>query len=196
MEWLDPSDTSGGERLTAALATLDFTPLETDHAVFKFVQDDHIIILAVHVDDCVITGSSPSLILDTEDRIAKLFKVTFLGPISWLFGLEIIRDRANRSISIIDSVLQRFNMEACKPAAVPMDTNIQLTRDQCPTDPQEIADMQRHSYWALFGSLIWITTASRPDIAYAATVLSRFNDNPGLVYWNAAKRVLQYLKGD
>jgi hypothetical protein len=54
----------------------------------------------VHVDDCVITGSSPSLILDTEDRIAKLFKVTSLGPISWLLGLEIIRDRANRSISI------------------------------------------------------------------------------------------------
>jgi hypothetical protein len=55
--------------------------------------------------------------------------------------------------------------------------------------------MQRHPYCALVGSLVWITTASRPDIAYAATVLSRFNDNPELVHWNAARRVLQYLKG-
>jgi hypothetical protein len=56
-------------------------------------------------------------------------KVTVLGPISWLLGLEIIRDRANRGISInqtsyIDSVLQDFNMEACKPAAVPLDPNV------------------------------------------------------------------------
>jgi hypothetical protein len=70
------------ENLTTALATLGFTPLETDHAIFKFVQDDNIIILAVHVDDCVIIGSSPSLILDMQDHITQLFKVTFLGPIS------------------------------------------------------------------------------------------------------------------
>jgi hypothetical protein len=76
------------EKLTTALATLGFTPLETDHAVFKLVQDDNIVILAVHVDDCIITGSSPSLILEMQDRIAQLFKVTFLGPVSWKFTLS------------------------------------------------------------------------------------------------------------
>jgi hypothetical protein len=81
---LNQSSRKWYEKLTTAIATLGFIPLETDHAVFKLIQDDNIIILAVriHVDDCVITGSSPSLILEIQDRIAQLFKVTFLGPVS------------------------------------------------------------------------------------------------------------------
>ena len=34
-----------------------------------------------------------------------------------------------------------------------------------------------------------------PDLAFTVCVLSRFVDNPGHPHWNAAKRVLQYLKG-
>ncbi len=147
------------EKLTAALATLGFAALEKDHAVYRLVTGSDIIILAIHVDDCTITGSSPSLIIKIQDRIGQLFKITLLGPISWLLGMEIIRDRAARTISInqtlyIDSVLQRFNMEDCKPSAIPMDPNVQLSRDQCPTDALEIAEIQRHPYRGVVGSLI------------------------------------------
>jgi len=37
--------------------------------------------------------------------------------------------------------------------------------------------------------------ATRPDIAYTIGVLCQFVENPGMVHWLAAKRVLQYLKG-
>jgi hypothetical protein len=35
----------------------------------------------------------------------------------------------------------------------------------------------------------------RPDIAYAASVLARFNNNPGMAHWKAVKHVFRYLKG-
>ncbi len=112
--------------------------------------------------------------------------------------MEIIRNRQTRSISInqisyIDSVLQCFNMEDYKPAAISMDSNVQLSRNQCPTNALKITDMQRHPYRGVVGSLIWITTGMHPNLAYAA-ILLRFNNNPGLVHWHVAKCALQYFK--
>ncbi len=42
---------------------------------------------------------------------------------------------------------------------------------------------------------MYLAVTTRPDIAYAARVLARFNSNPGLAHWQAAKHVLCYLKG-
>jgi hypothetical protein len=42
---------------------------------------------------------------------------------------------------------------------------------------------------------MYLALIIRPDIAYAARVLARFNSNPGLPYWQAIKHVLHYLKG-
>ncbi len=81
------------EKLTVALATLSFTALKKDHAVFRLVTGADIIILAIHVDDCTITGSSPTLIIEIHKHIAQLFKITLLEPISWLLGMEIIRNK-------------------------------------------------------------------------------------------------------
>ncbi len=159
-----------------------------------------IIILAIHINNCTITDSSPTLITKTQECIGQSFKITLLGPISWLLGIEIICDRASRFISInqmshINSVLQRFNMEDCKPAAVPMDPNVQLSCNQYLINASEIVHMQRYPYRAVVRSLIWITTGMRSNLAYAATILLHFNNNPGLVHWHAAKCALQYFKG-
>jgi len=42
---------------------------------------------------------------------------------------------------------------------------------------------------------MYLAITTQPDIAYAAGGLARFNSNPGLAHWQAAKHVLWYLKG-
>ena len=42
---------------------------------------------------------------------------------------------------------------------------------------------------------MYLALTTWPDIAYAARVLARFNSNPGLPHWQAAKHALCYLKG-
>ena len=49
-------------------------------------------------------------------------------------------------------------------------------------------------YRQLVGSLIYLTT-THPDINFAVGILSRFTHHPYEGHWNAAKRVLKYLKG-
>ena len=42
---------------------------------------------------------------------------------------------------------------------------------------------------------MFLMTQTRPDIAYAVGMLSRFGNNYTEEHWVAAKRVLRYLKG-
>ena len=45
------------------------------------------------------------------------------------------------------------------------------------------------------GALAWLALGTRPDIAFATSLLARFGYNPSRVHWDAAKRVLRYFKG-
>ena len=45
------------------------------------------------------------------------------------------------------------------------------------------------------GSLLYLATWTRPDIACAVGQLSRFMTSPGPAHWTAAKHVLRYLRG-
>ena len=42
---------------------------------------------------------------------------------------------------------------------------------------------------------MYLASATRPDISYAVSKLSRFVSNPGDDHWRALERVLRYLKG-
>ncbi|KIJ05788.1 hypothetical protein PAXINDRAFT_39991, partial [Paxillus involutus ATCC 200175] len=54
-----------------------------------------------------------------------------LGPISWLLGMKVSRDREVQTISIsqesyIDAILTKYNFANAKPVSIPMDPNVQL----------------------------------------------------------------------
>jgi hypothetical protein len=42
---------------------------------------------------------------------------------------------------------------------------------------------------------MWAAVATRPDIAFAVSLLSQFMENPGRIHWEAIKRVFRYLRG-
>lgn len=51
------------------------------------------------------------------------------------------------------------------------------------------------SYQEAVGSLIWLSTISRPDIAFAVHKIGQYSSNPGPTHWTALKRVFRYLSG-
>lgn len=50
-------------------------------------------------------------------------------------------------------------------------------------------------YASAVGSLMYVMVGSRPDIAHAVGLVSRFMGNPGRVHWKAVKWILRYIKG-
>ncbi|CAL9078779.1 unnamed protein product [Musa textilis] len=50
-------------------------------------------------------------------------------------------------------------------------------------------------YGCAIGSLLYAQTCTRPDISFAVSMLGRYQSNPGMEHWKAAKKVMRYLQG-
>jgi hypothetical protein len=103
------------DSLCRSLADIGFKKSEANRAVFYPHAGNDIVILAIHVDDSTMTGSSVNLQKEYKARINAKFQLTDLGPISWLLGLAITRDRATCTLSLsqhayIDTLLRRHLM--------------------------------------------------------------------------------------
>lgn len=85
-------------------------------------------------------------------------------------------------------ILKKFRMQNCKPVPTPLILNTKFSKE----DGAEKCDASL--FRSLIGSLLYLT-ASRPDLMYAASLLSRFMQSPSNIHFAAAKRVLRYLKG-
>jgi hypothetical protein len=55
--------------------------------------------------------------------------------------------------------------------------------------------MHGNDYLGGLGSVMYGMLGSRPDLAFAVGMLSRFSSNPGIEHWNALMHLLRYIKG-
>jgi len=55
--------------------------------------------------------------------------------------------------------------------------------------------MSKVPYASIVGSLMYAMVCTRPDIAHAVGVVSRYMNNPRKEHWMAVKWILRYLKG-
>ncbi|KAI3753641.1 hypothetical protein L2E82_25700 [Cichorium intybus] len=74
-----------------------------------------------------------------------------------------------------------------------MQSNAKLSKTQSPSTDEEIADMSRVPYASAVGSIMYAMTRTRPDVAFALSMVSRYQGNPGRAHWTAVKNILKYL---
>ena len=170
---------------------------ENDQGVFYLHLPEFSILVAVHVDDCTIVASSLDVMKHFKHEIGLRFEVSDLGEVRWLLGFEIHRDRHARTLSLsqrsyIDTLLDRFNLKDANPVATPLDphTNLYL-----PITDSMRSEMRQKPYSQLVGSLMYAAIGTRPDIAFTTSTLAQFMSDPAPFHWEAAKRVVRYLKG-
>ena len=173
----------------------------SDHCVFvKKYPDSNFIILLLYVDDMLIVGQDTSKISKLKSELSKSFSIKDLGPAKKILGIRIVRDRSLRLIwlsqeNYIKKVLERFNMDKAKPVNCPLAGHFKLSSSQCPTSDEEKYELQKIPYASAVGSLMYAMVCTRPDIAHAVGVVSRFLSDPGKEYWAAVKWILRYLQG-
>ncbi len=79
--------------LRKALIDLGFHVSSADPGVFYTWIGEHLLVLAVHVDDCGMTGNSPKLIALYKRKLNNHHTLTELGPVNWLLGIKVTRNR-------------------------------------------------------------------------------------------------------
>ncbi|KAL4590404.1 hypothetical protein LXL04_003333 [Taraxacum kok-saghyz] len=131
--------------------------------------------------------------------LGKCFAMKDLGEAAYILGIRIYRDRSRRLIGLsqstyVDKVLKRFNMENSKKGNVPIHHSVKLSKSQCPGSDQEQDQMSRVPYASAIGSIMYAMICTRPDVSYALSMVSRYQENPGLSHWTAVKNILKYLR--
>ena len=86
-------------------------------------------------------------------------------------------------------------MHESKLVKVPIPVGVNLSVEQCPKTQEEEEDMSRVPYASAVGSLMYAMVCTRPDIAHAVGVLSRYMSKPRKEHWTVVKRVFKYLCG-
>lgn len=152
------------------------------------------------VDDMTIASKSGSAIDKFVEELKNHLKLRDLGCTEFLLGVGIRRDRANHKLYLnskqyILRKLDEFGMNDCNPIGTPMNPGTTLSKEDCPKTPEEIEAMRNIPYMSAVGSLLFLAMVTRADIAYAASVLCRFNSCPGIAHWKAVKHVFRYLAG-
>ena len=150
--------------------------------------------LLIYVDDILVITNNTYMLNSIKNQISTAFETRDLGPATFFLGIDIIRDRTTKTIKLTQTrhttdLLSKFNMEKSKPFDTPSSTAIKLTADGEPLDTKE------HPYSTLIGSLMYLASCTRPDIAQAVGALARYMSKPTTTHWTAAKHVLRYLAG-
>lgn len=168
--------------------------LLTDECIYSNgLEGREMLVVAVYVDDLITIGSIDKLDKLKTD-LAIHFAITDKGRITDCLGMQFdydpeLGEMEIRQTRYINEMLFKFGLKNCKPARTPLPDGADLFIEvEQPIEDNEL-------YRSIIGSLLYLANNSRPDIAYAVALLSRFVSRPGKVHLEAAKRVLRYVKG-
>nr|GEZ81919.1 retrovirus-related Pol polyprotein from transposon TNT 1-94 [Tanacetum cinerariifolium] len=78
---------------------------------------------------------------------------------------------------------------------MPLGGHFKLSLKNCPIRGCDVERMNKVPYANAVGSLMYLMMCTRPDIAYAVSIVSRYLANPGKNHWEAVKWILKYLRG-
>ena len=163
--------------------------------VYTRIQEGKRFLIAVYVDDIILGGSDENTIDDVKKIIADEFDVTDMGLLHHFLGVKVVQNWISQSTWIgqpnyTKDVLIKFQMAESKPVDTPMEVGLKLTRK---VNDEEGYD--KKIYQSAVGSLLYLSTRTRPDIAFAVSCVSRYCSEPTKAHWCAVKRILRYLNG-
>lgn len=187
------------KKFTKFLTEFNFVQLNAEKCVFRAEYEGEEVFLELYVDDGLVMCKKREIIDKILTELGSQFEIKVSDPECFV-GLEIKRDRTAKKTFIsqegyITRLIEKFNMQDCKPNAVPADPNTELTNNQSPKSITETEYMNRVPFRETVGSLMFAAIVSRPDIMFAVSQVSRFLQNPGQKHWEAVKRILRYLQG-
>jgi len=178
--------------IATTLTTLGFSPSPSDPNLY-FSKLRRMIIL-LYVDDILLCAQGNAVVHLDEVKTAlkSKYQITDLGPAQQYLGITIRQSPTQTILSqspYVLTLLKRFGLQDCNGHLTPLVPGSRTKRESAPLPPAEIK-----TYQAIVGGIMYLMLATRPDLAYSISVLSKHAANPQEHHLGMAKRVLRYLK--
>ena len=179
-------------KINSVLLNYGFNKAVSEFGVYSKVSSGVIILDALYVDDLLILSNDNASIKDVKQELSSKFKMKDLGRVSTFLGMEIMQDDEKVCMHLnryLLNFLADFGMTEYNAVTVPIAPSTSLIPEgKC------VHEKKASRYRTMVGKLLFAANTVRPDLAYAASSLSRFIKNPHQTHINAAKHVLRYIK--
>jgi hypothetical protein len=150
------------------------------------------IMLIVFVDDCGIAYDDPNKLKKFVADLRKHnFDLTEEGSFTKFLGIQFDTTKDNKIVmtqkGLIQRIIETTKLQDCNPNATP-----------CPqvglgSDPEGLPMKEQWSYRSVIGMMLYLTTNTRPDIAFAVSQVACFSNNPKQSHAIAVKTIVRYL---
>ena len=178
-------------KIEAYFAREKFVRCSSEHTLFTKRVYGKFLIVSLYVDDLIFAGNCKDICEEFKSSMQLEFDMTDLGKMRHFLGIEVIQNEVGIFIcqkQYAREILLRFNMLESNSVRNPMVPGTILSKDDVGA-PVDVTKFKQ-----AVGSLMYLT-ATRPDLMYGVSLISRYMANPKESHWAAAKRIFRYLKG-
>ena len=120
------------------------------------------------------------------------FPTNNIGELTWYTGCAFNRNWELGTLEItqkavVESMLNRFGVNSFSD--IPATPGVEI-------GPREEGELKGDwPYREAVGSLMWLSTMTRPDISNAVRAVARHSHNPTDRHWKAVLKIMAYLQG-
>ena len=178
------------EKFDNVMLSHGFKINECDKCVYVKDDEHGYVIVCLYVDDMLIVGSDDKMITSTKNMLNSRFDMKDMGLADVILGIKIKRTSDGLVLSqshYVDNILRKFDKDKSGIARTPVDVTLHFSKNK----GESVAQVE---YYRVIGSLMYLMSCTRPDIAYAVNKLSRYTSNPRAMHWQGIMRVLKYLR--
>nr|GFA36965.1 retrovirus-related Pol polyprotein from transposon TNT 1-94 [Tanacetum cinerariifolium] len=151
-------------------------------------------------DDMLIACKSKAESGSTKSLLKREFDMKDLGEGKKILSMEIVRDRSRKILRVsqsgyISKILNNFRIDNGKSVQMLLGGHFNLSLKDCLIRDCDVERMSKVPYANAIGSLMYLMVCTRPDIAYAVSIVSEYLANLVKNHWEAVKWILKYLWG-
>lgn len=141
------------------------------------------LLVAVYVDDLLITGSNCEVIRVFKEEMASKFEMTDLGKLTYYLGIEVLQLDGGiilKQERYAAKILEEAGMIDCNAAQVPLDPGLKLSK------AEKEEGINNNEFRRNIGCLRYLIH-TRPDLAQCVGVVSRYMHDPKVSHGAALK---------
>ena len=168
-----------------------FVSSSSEQTLFIKQKEGKILIVSIYVDDLLFTSDDEELLDEFKHSMKEEFDMTDLGKMRYFLGIEVIQKADGIFIcqrKYAAELIERFEMQNFNSVGNPIVPGQKVSRDEVGVKVDSTL------YKQIVGSLMYLT-ATRPDLMFVVSLISRFMANPTELHFAVAKRIMRYVKG-
>lgn len=189
------------EKFDNYMSEIGFVRGSYDNCAYtKVLPDGSRVYLLLYVDDMLVAAKSMEAIDELKKELSRRFEMKDLGAARKILGMEISRNRVTGELWLsqegyLSRVLETYNMTEAKQTVTPLGAHLKMsaaTESQVSNNEEY---MKSIPYSNAVGSIMYAMVGTRPDLAYAVGIVSRYMSQPIRDHWLGVKWILRYIKG-